>query len=263
MSAESAEKQKSLWAQIWVYVMIAITVLVVLFYVIRPVSEELAVSLTQIYLIVLVAACSVVFLLVANQFKWFNTRTGLIMSLIALGFILWTIAESLYYYFAAIGSGDLFPTAADIFYVGGYVPFAIGLVLNIRTVKMKFKPLMFWIWIGISVAVFVVILIFEFIPFLMPPTIDSLTIMYPAADFVLFVLAIVLVMKFRSGEIAKPWILLVAGVIMDTLGDIWYTYAEWWGLAQSAYDLYDLFFTLSYVAMLAAGLYFLWLYRKH
>jgi len=262
MSAESTAEKKSLWSQIWVYAMIAVAVLIVLFYVIRPVEEGIAVSLTQIIIIILVAICSVVFLLVANQFKWFNTKTGQIMFLIALGFILWTIAESTYYYLAAIDV-ELFPTIADIFYVAGYVPFAIGLILNIRTVKMKFKPLMLWIWIGISVAVFLVILVYEFIPFLMPPTIDSLTLMYPAEDLMLFVLAIVLVLKFRSGEIAKPWILLVAGVIMDALGDIWYTYAEWWGLTFSAYDLYDLFFTLSYVAMLAAGLYFLWLYKKH
>ncbi len=262
MSAESVSEKKSLWSQIWVYVMIAVAALMVFFYVVRPVGEELAVPLTQIFIIILVAVAGVAFLLVANQFNWFNTKTGQIMFLIAVGFILWTIAESIYYYLASINV-DLFPTVADIFYVAGYVPFAIGLILNIRTVKMKFKPLMLWIWVGISVAVFLVILIYEFIPFLLEPTIDSLTLIYPAEDLMLFVLALVLVLKFRSGEIAKPWILLVAGIIMDALGDISYTYADWYGLTLSAYDLYDLFFTLSYVAMLAAGLYFLWLYKKH
>jgi hypothetical protein len=262
VSAESASEKKGLWSQIWVYVMIAVAAVMVLFYVVRPVGEELAVPLTQIFIIILVAVAGVAFLLVAHQFKWFETRTGQIMILIAVGLILWVIAELVFYYQSSMGM-ESFPGPADIFYVAGYVPFAIGLILYIRTVKMKFKPLMLAIWIGISVAVFLVILILEFIPFLADFSIYSVTIIYPAEDYMLFVLALVLVLKFRSGEIAKPWILLVIGIIMDALGDIWFTYIEWYELGISAYDLYDLFFTLSYVAMLAAGLYFLWLYKKH
>ena len=264
MSAESAEEKKGLWSQIWVYVMIAVTASILLFYGIRPVSEELAIPITQIILIVLVAACSVVFLLVANQFKWFNTRTGQIMTLLAVGFILWVAAESIFPF-----QEVSFPGPADIFYIAGYVPFAIGLVLYIRTVKMKFKPIMLAIWIGISVAVFLVVLIYEFIPFIYygiiypEESIWSWTVIYPAEDLILLVLALVLVLKFRSGEIAKPWILLVIGIIMDAIGDIWFTYIEWYELGTSAYDLYDLFFTMAYGGMLAAGLYFLWLYRKH
>jgi TctA family transporter len=108
-----------------------------------------------------------------------------------------------------------------------------------------------------------VILFYEFIPFVFPDTtIDSLTIIYPAEDFILLVLVLVIVLKFRSGEIAKPWGLLALGVILDAIGDIWYTYLEWYGLSLTAYDWYDLFFTLSYIAMFTSGLYFLWLYRR-
>jgi hypothetical protein len=264
MSTESAAEKKGLWSQIWVYIMIAVTGSILLFYVFRPVSEDTAVWLTQVILIVLVAVCSVVFLLVANQFKWFDTKTGQIMTLLAMGFVLWVIAETIFP-FQTVS----FPGPADIFYIAGYVPFAVGLFLYIRTIKMKFKPIMLAIWIGISAAVFIVVLIYEFIPFIAygfeypEESIWSWTVVYPAEDLVLLVLALVLVLKFRSGEIAKPWILMVIGIIMDAIGDIWFTYIEWYGLETSAYDPYDLFFTMAYVGMLAAGLYFLWLYRKH
>jgi hypothetical protein len=264
VSADSITEKKGLWSQIWVYVMIAVTASILIFYGIRPASEEVAVWLTQVILIALVAACSVVFLLVANQFNWFNTKTGQIMTLLAIGFVLWVIAESIFPF-----QEVSFPGPADFFYIAGYVPFAVGLFLYIRTIKMKFSPITLIIWIGISAAVFIVVLIYEFIPFISygfiypEESIWSWTVIYPAEDLILLVLALVLVLKFRSGEIAKPWILLVIGIIMDVLGDIWFTYIEWYGLGTSAYDLYDLFFTMAYVGMLAAGLYFLWLYRKH
>lgn len=266
MSAEKPEEKKGLWSQIWVYVMIAVTALILLLYALRPVNEEDADWVTQIILIALAAASSVVFLMVANQFKWFNTRTGQIMVLIAVGLILWVIAESLFPF-----QPVSFPTIADIFYIAGYVPFAVGLFLYIRTVKMKFKPIMLAIWILISAIIFVVVLIYEFIPFisdgfLYPESaIWSWTVIYPAEDIVILVLVLVLVLKFRSGEIAKPWILLVIGFIFNAIGDIWFSYISWYTPESelSAYDLYDLFFTLAYVGMLAAGLYFLWLYRKH
>ncbi|MDD1777412.1 MAG: hypothetical protein LUQ65_04525 [Candidatus Helarchaeota archaeon] len=264
MSEESTAERKGLWSQPWVYVMFAITASILLFYALKPVSEDDADWVTQIILIALAAAASVVFLLVANQFKWFNTKTGQITTLIAVGLILWVIAEILFP-FQAVS----FPTIADIFYIAGYIPFAVGLFLYIRTVKMKFKPLTFWIWVGISVALFVVVLIYEFIPFIEygiiypEESIWSWTVVYPAEDIVILVLVFVLVLKFRSGEIAKPWIILVIGFIFNAAGDIWFSYLSWYESELSAYDLYDLFFTLAYVAMLAAGIYFLWLYKKH
>jgi hypothetical protein len=264
MSAESAGEKKGLWSQIWVYVMIAITVMILIFYGIRFVGEDLALTITQDIIIALAAACSVVFLLVAYQFKWFNTRIGLIMTLLAIGFILWIAAEIIYNYQTVDFGG-----VADFFYIAGYVPIAIGLFLYIRTVKMKFKPIMLALWIGISAAVFVVVLIYEFIPFIAggfiypEKALLSWTVIYPAEDLILLVLALVLVFKFQSGEIAKPWLLVVVGVIMDVIGDIWFTYLVWYEYDMSAYDLYDLCFTMAYVGFLAAGLYFLWLYRKH
>lgn len=261
MGEETKAEKKDLWSQIWVYAVIALIVIIVLFYIIRPLEEETAASVTQIFIIAIVAACGVVFLFVANQFKWFNTKTGQIAFLLSLAFFLWTTAESLFLYYDLIGS-VLFPTFADVFYVIGYVPFAIALVLNIRTVKMKFKPIVLAIWIILSVGVFLAILFLEFIPFIIQEfSINTLTLIYPAEDYILLILVLVILLKFRSGEIAKPWGLLAIGVIFDAIGDIWYTYLEWYGLTLTAYDWYDLFFTLSYIFMFASGLYFLWLYR--
>ena len=262
MGEETKAEKKGIWSQLWVYTLVAITVIIVLLYLIKPFEETLAATVTQIIIIVFVASSGAIFLLVSHQFKWFNTRTGQIIFSIAVGFLLWTIAESVFLYNSLMGNKLFFGTH-DPFYIAGYVPFAIALFLNIRTIKMKFKPLTLIIWIVISVVLFLIILLTEFIPFLMQEiSEESLTLIYPAEDFILFVLALVIVLKFQSGEIAKPWALLITGIIFDAIGDIWYTYAEWYGLTLSAYDWYDLFFTLSYIAMFASGLYFLWLYRR-
>jgi hypothetical protein len=260
MGEESKVEKKGLWSQIWVYALIAFSVFMVLFYIIRPIEEAAAADVTQIIIIAFAAACGAVFLFFAHHFNWFSTKTGQMAVSIAVGFILWTIAESIFFYYNKLGL-ELFPTPADIFYFIGYIPFAMALYLNIRTVVMKFKPAVRAIWIIASVAIFVVILFYEFIPFLSDITIYSLMVLYPLEAYIILVLVLVIVLKFRSGEIAKPWALLAIGFILDAIGTIWDTYLGYFDLSISAYDWYDLCFNLSYIAWFASGLYFIWLYK--
>jgi hypothetical protein len=270
MGEASKVEKKGLWSQIWVYGVIVIAVFVLIFYIVKPIDVTLLLEPSgvpiaeftgELILITLSALAALVFLLVARQFKWFETKTGQIAFLITLGFLLWTIAEAVFFGYELMGI-EPFPSIADGFYIAGYVPFAIALILNIRTVKMKFKPLTLAIWIVASVAIFLALLFVEFIPFLMEGiTLDSLSLIYPLEDFILLVLVLVIVLKFRSGEIAKPWGLLVAGFILDAIGDTWYTYISWYESELPAYNLYDLFFIFSYLAMFASGLYFIWLYK--
>jgi hypothetical protein len=75
---------------------------------------------------------------------------------------------------------------------------------------------------------------------------------------VVIVLVLVILLKFRSGEVAKPWGVLILSFILTSIGDIWYGYANSpLGSYSIAYDPVDLFLSLGYLASIAAGLLFL------
>ncbi|TFG04915.1 MAG: hypothetical protein EU536_03405 [Promethearchaeota archaeon] len=261
--AEKEADKKSIWSQLWIYGIFAITIFMIYFTFGRPFEIEVAIYFQEVILIVLAIIGFIVFLLVSRKFNWLSTKPGQIMFLIAIGLLLWGIAESVWMGYEIAGE-DPFPSIADVFYIAGYVPFALGLFLNIRTIKVKFKPAVLIIWLAISIAILLGILFVEVIPFLSeaPEFTTVITIIYPLADFVIIMLALVIILKFRAGDVAKPWAILLAGFILEALGDIWFTYADWMETYQPAYDIADLFFALGYIAMIASGLLFLWIYRS-
>ena len=145
------------------------------------------------------------------------------------------------------------------------MPLALALFLNIQTIKVKFKRPIFVLWIALSVAVLVVILWIEVIPFLLEG-LDLgtfIAILYPLEDCIIITLALVVLLKFRAGEVAKPWGLIIIGFLLEAIGDIIFAYVDWYETSWPAYNLYDLFFALGYVAYISSALYFLWIFKKH
>jgi hypothetical protein len=263
LSDETSIEQHGLKSQIWVYVILAIVVYLFVFYFIKPFPADPANISAEIVLIVLAGASAVGFIFVARQFKWLNTRQGQIFVLLVVGFAIWTIAESVWMGFELAGLNP-YPSIADVFYIAGYVPLALALFLNIQTIKMKFKRNIFVLWIALSVAVLVVILWIEVIPFLLEG-LDLgtfIAIVYPLADCIIISLALVILLKFRAGEIAKPWGLIILGFFLEAIGDIIFSYIDWYETSWPAYNLYDLFFALGYIAYIASALYFLWIFKR-
>jgi hypothetical protein len=85
---------------------------------------------------------------------------------------------------------------------------------------------------------------------------------YPFEDVVIIVLVLVILLKFRSGEVAKPWAVLILGFILTAVGDIWFGYATYMNTYSIAYDPVDFFLSLGYLASIAAGLLFTRSYGK-
>jgi hypothetical protein len=142
----------------------------------------------------------------------------------------------------------------------GYIPFAIALLINARTIHVKFKTSTLILWIALSLIIFVAIIIVNVVPILqhlVNPG-DIVGAVYPFEDFIMIVLALVIVLKFRAGEVAKAWGLLVVGFLLEALGDILFLYEENLGIYQAfgPYDIVDLVLGLGYVAILASGLAF-------
>jgi hypothetical protein len=263
LSLEEATKRGLLESR-WILVPIALAIYVVAIFLIRPFVAEnwpwAVVDLTEMSLGILGA---LVFALVAQRFNWFSTRPGLIAILLSVGLVLLALGDLSFTYYEAIGE-EPFPSIADVFYLTAYLPFAIALLLNIKTIKMKFSQPMLVTWIGLSVVALVAIIWFAIIPVTEAGvSLDTLILItYPIEDFIIFTLALVILLKFRSGEIAKPWALLVIGFILEAIGDILFLNAD----ATGTYDIYhpsDLLLSLAYVAIIASGLFFMLMYRVH
>jgi len=268
MSEKKESEKGSLKSQIWIYGCIAVIVYLLIFYFLQPFDESTATLLRGVNLICLAAVSSLIFILVAHQFNWFNTKTGQIIMLITIGFILWTIAEIIFLgydareIFLGIEAPDI--SEADIFYIAGYVPFAIALFWNIRTIKMKFKHVIMLLWIALSILIFVLIIWIVISFFLVAGEITFINIVlaiYPFEDFIIISLVLVLVLKFRSGEIGKPWGLIIIGFILEAIGDIWFFYEDGVLGTYGPYSLADLCFALGYLAYIAGAFYFRWLYK--
>jgi hypothetical protein len=264
LNDETSIEEHGLKSQTFVYVILGIIVYLAIFYFVKPFPEAPANIIAEIVLIVLAGATAVAFTFVARQFKWLNTRQGQIFVLLVIGFIIWTIAESLWMGYELAPGVDPYPSIADIFYIGGYIPLALALILNIRTIKMKFKTSTLITWIVLSLAVLVVILGIEVIPILLDGfnLANFIVVLYPLEDCVIITLALVVLLKFRAGEVAKPWGLIILGFFLESIGDIIFAYVDWYETSWPAYNLYDLFFALGYVAYIASALYFLWIFKK-
>jgi hypothetical protein len=267
-SSKSDISQKGLLRTWWFYVIVAVLVYFIAFWLLKPIGDEDVAGIVESYQFIGLAAVStLVYAIVAHKFNWLSTRTGQTMMTLSIGYALYTIAEASYLILMLSTPLVPVPSIADAFWVSAYLPFALALVLTIRAIRMKFTRLMLGLWIILSVATFTIVLAVVVVPIVAaasgPDAMSTIfSMIYPFEDMVLIVLVLVILLKFRSGEVAKPWSVLILGFILTSVGDIWYGYAEWLGTYSVGYDPVDLFLSLGYLATIAAGLLFTRLYSS-
>jgi len=248
----------------WVLTTLLIVAFLSLWYFLKPVDPDSASIVESLIFVILSGTSALVFLVLAYRFNFIHTKPGQTMSALVIGFFLWFLAETVWLVYMLMSIEPSPPSIADIFWIAGYVPQAIALLMNARAIRVKFSPTMMVIWVSISILTMAMVLLLEVIPFLVAsPGIDTMTtVVYPICDAVIIILALVTVLKFQAGEVAKPWAALIVGFILTSIGDIWYTFAIWTGEYATAYNPVDFFLTLGYVAYVVSGLLFMRLYGK-
>jgi len=247
----------------WVLTTLLIVAFLSLWYFLKPVDPDSASIVESLIFVILSGASALVFLVLAYRFNFTHTKPGQTMSALVIGFLLWFLAETVWLVYMLMSIEPSPPSIADIFWIAGYVPQAIALLMNARAIRAKFSPTMMVIWVSISLTMAMVLLL-EVIPFLVAsPGIDTIiTVVYPICDAIIIILALATALKFKAGEVAKPWAALIAGFVLTSVGDIWYTFAIWTGVYATAYNPVDFFLTLGYLAYVVSGLLFMRLYGK-
>jgi len=170
--------------------------------------------------------------------------------LFTIGTGLWVLAESTWaFYYFVLKVPVPYPSVADIFYAGGYLPIIAGLLGYLSTfwVALSRRRLGYAV-VAIGAGVTLAML------FVLPvelgenlPTINFLTDMiYPALDLILLSLAVLSLAIFAGGSIAKWWVLFGAGASLYVIGDEFFLYQVAHGTYYNG-SVDDLIFLLGYL----------------
>ncbi|MBN1261731.1 MAG: hypothetical protein JXB35_13730 [Anaerolineae bacterium] len=185
---------------------------------------------------------------------------------LVIGWALWALAEIIWSLYSILGQEVPYPSLADLFWVTGYIPMAIGLLGSVRTLPAKptsSQKMVIW---GVSAATVLIASIFVFIPIIQdfdPQLLleSALNLIYPLGD--LFLLSIVwwLFFVYEKGDYGFAWRLLIFGFILTSFSDLIFTYAVWQDLYYPDMKanvisrlVIDFTYTLSYLIW-ALGIY--------
>jgi len=215
--------------EIWLKILVLIVVLnIVLFtgasLARMPPSPELSfLSGTWVFLDAAVAALLFGLLLKLHTFRtdtgkiWLSFFVG--MSLSALGELAYTILETLGY--------EAYPSLADLFYLGSYIPLALGLVMAKNAIPIPLNRIWVYAYTGIFIVLSIGVLILLGPNLIIVEPLETITgLLYPLGDLLLFYLASFILLKLRSAEFAQTWILIMLGFLMYVVADLWYVWQD-------------------------------------
>ena len=160
--------------------------------------------------------------------------------------ISWFIAETLWTVYELVYDVNPFPSLADLFFLIGYPLIFCFLMYYLKPVR---KAASRNIVIG-SILVSISILIPSmYMAYNLDPKVslyeNILATSYPVADSIILVPALVGVFLFFKGEVNFTWTLICLGIILQSVGDIGFQFAQ---------------FTNSYYTWHPSDIIFLWSY---
>jgi hypothetical protein len=170
----------------------------------------------------------------------------------AIALALWTLGEVIWAIYHLTVSEVPLLSAADGFWALGYVFFTAALVNQYRLVFFDKTQKPFWIALGIWIAALLLTILVLFLVKSESPVTDFLVYFYPFGDFSIGVAALILIITFRRGSLARPWLSLFAFVISDSFY-IWATSSglyDWTGAGGSLLTLaVELVYLAAYLFM--------------
>jgi hypothetical protein len=198
-------------------------------------------------------------------------------SLMAWGFGLWGLADTILAVYTIVLKNDYLPTPSigDLFWIGAYIPFYIALILRLRTLKVKLERRQLWIILELNSAFAILATVFIIIPIIKSIDPSSLVegvinLLYPLGDIGLVILASLILILLRQGRFSLIWRMIFGGIFIMTASDLVYYYA----ISQGTYMpgghinaitiLSDTTYTLAYVSA-GLGMYmyrFIWNVEK-
>lgn len=218
-------------------------------------AMEFEANIFQSILIIMTAAIDTICLwYLANRYK-LPTTLGKMWFLLGLGMLGWFIGEIIYTYYENFTEIDPFPSIADLFYLLAYIPLSIGLILQMRLLKItlpkrdKFIVFISFLIICIIVIVSVIILPIQEVSPIPEDEIFAYFVaaLYPILDLFLMLCIFVVFAKLYHGEINTAWLFLLLGFLLTVFADIIFNWVEVVGVEPVTFELYDLLYLIGYI----------------
>ncbi len=245
-------------------ILITVTILITLWYLIRPIDEATANIMETAYAVLLSGGTFIGFSVVSRQFGLLKTKQGRILTALAVGFLLWCLAETAWFVFV-LEDIDPYPSIADGLWIAGYLMMLSAIITNAIMIPTKSSRSMILLWISLSVLYTLIVVTFVINPFFTGPVdLEVLvSLAYPLLDIAIFIPTIFILMKFKSGTVSRPWLLLGIGlIIISTIGDLLFTYKVANDTYSPPYDPVDFVLLIAYLVFIGSSLLFIRLYRK-
>lgn len=144
--------------------------------------------------------------------------------MLGIAFLLMFLAEFTYFIYEQVLDLDPYPSIADVFFFVFYPMIVLYLIINLKFFAPKISKSGLVMIIGmpiIATMTYVYLTISDFGSF------DFYYgIIFITAASVTLGLAIHTATVFRGGLIGTAWIILLIGIIINVVGDVWYYYIE-------------------------------------
>jgi len=196
------------------------------------------------------------FFAMRRYWDYFGSRLSKIWLCFTLGMFLWFLGEVGWaVYTMVLGIEIPYPSIADVFWLAGYVPLFIALLLYIELFQPAISTKMFFaaavIVAGVSVAAFP--------PLMLPVLAETseqdvvtlgISLAYPSLDIALFLEAIIGLLVFTfsrlKGRIGGAWRFMNAAILTTVVADMAFSYTTMEGTYYNGHPL-ELLFHLSYL----------------
>lgn len=203
-----------------------------------PKSNEFDIFELLLMLSYMAVAVSSIF--VSKKYDWNTEVFAKTYFFLGIGYILLSIGDILYYYIEVIQQMNPFPSIAFFFYACVY-PFQIyHLIGNIRYFRPRISLLTkFWI----ILVPLVITLIFTLLASnkLLDRYDLYYTIFLVAGASISASLSILGLQTFFRSILGTVWILLAAGLFLNSSADIWFTYTELYDIYESSHPVNTMF----------------------
>ena len=162
--------------------------------------------------------------------------------MLGFAFLLMLFAELTYFVYEQILYLDPYPSIADVFFFVFYPLIIAYLIINLRFFAPKISKSSLALIIGMPIIATISYVYFIIAPYMTDDTLTSFGffdiiedfgsfdfyygIIFIAAASVTLGLAIHTAKIFRGGLIGTAWLILVIGIILNLIGDVWYYYSE-------------------------------------
>jgi len=128
---------------------------------------------------------------------------------------LWTIAEAVWgYLYMRDGEVPVF-SAADIFWLLGYIALTVSISRQFRLVLFSQKKTVAWAALGVWLGGLAIIAVILLVTHSETPLADFFSYFYLMADAMVGLLALYLVYAFRGRALATPWLTISSFVLSD------------------------------------------------